>query len=118
MLVVITVIITSLTGHLYVVALAFAEAIDRLSMEALTVITATVVIVLEIIGMNTTLMALVVGYIYGRRIEDTFVATMARQFVPLHSVLLRIANRIVFWPSHAVKPCEQCHSRNNLARYI
>lgn len=77
-LVVVTVIITSLTGHFYVVALAFAEAIDSLSTEVLTALVVVVVIVLEVIGMNTTLMALVVGYIYSRRIDDKFEATMVR----------------------------------------
>jgi Na+/H+-translocating membrane pyrophosphatase len=77
-LLVITVVVTSLTGHFYVAALAFADALDRLSMEALTGLTLALVVVLEVVGMNTTLMALVVGYIYGRRIDDTFQATMVR----------------------------------------
>jgi uncharacterized membrane protein (DUF485 family) len=58
--------------------LAFAEAIDSLSTGVLTALVVVVVIVLEVIGMNTTLMALVVGYIYSRRIEDKFEATMVR----------------------------------------
>lgn len=79
LMVVVIVIIATFTGHAYSVAVAFVNAIDGLSTPALTAIIVLIVVPFEIIGVNTTLLALAVGYVYGRRysvLDATIFATI------------------------------------------
>ena len=83
----VVVVITSMTGHFYIVALAFVKAVDGLPMASLTIATVVVVMVLEVIGVNTTMLALAVGYIYGRRFDDIGEATAIASAVAFGGVV-------------------------------
>jgi len=69
------------------VALAFARAVDGLPLPALTLIVGAVVALLEVAGVNTTLLALAVGYIYGRRYHSVFIATLYASCVAFGAVV-------------------------------
>lgn len=64
------VVVTSVTGHAYLAAKALVEALDGLNMAGITLLVIAVVAFFEVVGVNTTLMALAVGYVYGRRFDD------------------------------------------------
>jgi len=76
--IVLLVIVTTMTGHFYLVAVAFTKALDGMSLAALTTIVFFVVAAAEVVGVNTTMLALAVGYIYGRRYNSVAYATMVK----------------------------------------
>jgi hypothetical protein len=77
--IVLLVIVTTMTGHFYLVAVAFTKALDGMSLAALTAVVFFVVAAAEVVGVNTTMLALAVGYIYGRRYNSVAYATMVRR---------------------------------------
>ena len=82
------VIVTSVTGHAYLAAIACLRAVDGLSIVVLTSISIAVVAALEAVGVNTTLLALAVGYIYGRSMDTVLMATVVSSAVTWGAVCL------------------------------
>ena len=82
------VVVTSVTGHAYLAAIAFLRAVDGLSIVVLTSINIAVVAALEAVGVNTTLLALAVGYIYGRSMDTVLMATVVSSAVTWGAVCL------------------------------
>jgi|OM-RGC.v1.010160831 Uncharacterized conserved protein len=62
--------------------------VDEMSLAVLTVISIGVVASLEVIGVNTTLLALAVGYIYGRSLDTVLMATVVSSCVTWGAVCL------------------------------
>ena len=82
------VVVTSVTGHAYLAAIACLRAVDGLSIVVLTSISIAVVAALEAVGVNTTLLALAVGYIYGRSMDTVLMATVVSSAVTWGAVVL------------------------------
>mmetsp|Transcript_16106 Transcript_16106/g.32948 ORF Transcript_16106/g.32948 Transcript_16106/m.32948 type:complete len:323 (-) Transcript_16106:137-1105(-) len=83
---VLLVVVTTFTGHFYLAAVAFSKAIDGMSMFGLTATLFCVVATAEVVGVNTTMLALAVGYVYGRRFDDVGHATLVASLVSFTAV--------------------------------
>jgi len=108
---VLLVVVTTFTGHFYLAAVAFSKAIDGMSMFGLTATLFCVVATAEVVGVNTTMLALAVGYVYGRRFDDVGHATLVlsigrlrerekRELTKYHSTRAT--------PSHPSAPLSMC----------
>lgn len=84
--VIIGVVIISATGHAYLWVEVFIRGVDELALPTISALVFFIVAVFEVIGVNTTLMALAVGYIYGLRYSDTLTATLIATVVAWVSV--------------------------------
>lgn len=86
--IVLVVVITTMTGHFYVVAVEFTRSLDGLSIGGLTAVVFCVLVLAEVVGVNTTMLALATGYIYGRRYSDVGRATLVASLVSFFAVCL------------------------------
>jgi|Dee2metaT_14_FD_contig_91_85087_length_1042_multi_2_in_0_out_0_1 uncharacterized membrane protein YdjX (TVP38/TMEM64 family) len=79
--VMVLVLITSFTGHAYLVVIAFLRFLDQLTLGETTLLVYLTVTILEVIGVNTTLLALAVGYVYSRVFDGIWMATLVASLV-------------------------------------
>lgn len=80
-IIVFIVVIATFTGDAGVVAEKFAHALSPFEFGYLTVIIVVIVAILAVIGVNTTVMALALGFIYGQRFDGVLIATLVASAV-------------------------------------
>ena len=107
-------VITTFTGHAYLAAVVFLRAIDEMSLLLLTVISFAVVMTLEVVGINTTLLALAVGYIYGNRMNTVLIATVVASAVTWSAVCLGCLISYVIGMTCLKEWCLELQRRNRV----